>query len=267
MPASPADSALYGALFNDAETAQLFSDSAELRALLLVAGSLAKVQGGLGLIPSEAAAFLHRASFEVQIDPAGLAAETARQGQPLPGLIQAFHKAAEAPEFSRHFLAAAAPEAVLQTARALRLKRLASLWQERLAGLTAALAPSASAWAAALAGHQAALARLTPELSRAGAVTPEVAADLARALGLGLPAGTPPLAEFATFMAGLTQSLARMAEDLTPEAPGLPLLQALAIQAQALAGALSHEAALVQILALPQLCILTGRALSLSARA
>ena len=38
----------------------------------LVGGSLAKVQGAPGLISQAAAAYLHRASFEVQIDPAGL---------------------------------------------------------------------------------------------------------------------------------------------------------------------------------------------------
>ena len=32
MPAAPADSALYRALFGDADTAALFTDSAEIRA-------------------------------------------------------------------------------------------------------------------------------------------------------------------------------------------------------------------------------------------
>jgi 3-carboxy-cis,cis-muconate cycloisomerase len=41
MPASPADSALYRGLFSDEETAALFTDSAEIRAMLLVEGILA----------------------------------------------------------------------------------------------------------------------------------------------------------------------------------------------------------------------------------
>ena len=98
MPASLAASALYGPLFNDPETAALFTDSAEVRAMMLVEGTLAKVQGALGLIPADAAAYLHRASFELQIDPAGLAAETATNGVPVPALIAAFAKAAQAPE-------------------------------------------------------------------------------------------------------------------------------------------------------------------------
>jgi adenylosuccinate lyase len=47
MPASPADSAIYRSLFSDDEAARLFTDSAEIRAMLLVEGALARVQGKL----------------------------------------------------------------------------------------------------------------------------------------------------------------------------------------------------------------------------
>ena len=40
MPASPADSPLYARLFGDDEAARLFSDSAEVRAMLLVEGAV-----------------------------------------------------------------------------------------------------------------------------------------------------------------------------------------------------------------------------------
>ena len=92
MPASPADSAIYRDLFADDETARLFSDSAEIRAMLLVEGALAKVQGEAGMIPLEAALFIERSAREVLIDPAGLARETARNGVPVPAFIAAFRK-------------------------------------------------------------------------------------------------------------------------------------------------------------------------------
>ena len=63
-------------------------DSAEIRAMLLVEGSLARVQGTLGLIPETAAAFIDRSAREVQIDPAALAAETAVNGVPVPALVE-----------------------------------------------------------------------------------------------------------------------------------------------------------------------------------
>lgn len=97
MPAAAADSSLYRAPLGDDQTAQLFTDSAEVRATLLVEGALAQVQGGLSLIPVEAAAFIQRASHELQIDPAALTAETAVNGVPVPGLIAAFRKAMNAP--------------------------------------------------------------------------------------------------------------------------------------------------------------------------
>ena len=82
---------IYGPLFGDDAVARLFSNSAEIRALLLVEGALARVQGAAGMIPAEAAAFIDRAAREVQIDPASL--ETAVNGVPIPGLIAAFRKA------------------------------------------------------------------------------------------------------------------------------------------------------------------------------
>ena len=132
MPASPADGALYRGLFGDDETAQLFTDSAEVRAMMLVEGALAHVQGKLGLIPETAAAFLHRASFELQIDPAGMAAQTAQNGVPVPALIDAFAKAAGAPEYTAWLHWGATSQDIMDTALALRVKRLLDIWEARL---------------------------------------------------------------------------------------------------------------------------------------
>lgn len=147
MPASPADSPLYARLFGDDEAARLFSDSAEVRAMLLVEGALAKVQGALGLIPAESAAFLHRASFEVQIDPSALAAETAANGVPVPALVTAFRNACNAPDHAAYAHWGATSQDIMDTALALRLKRLLELLETRLDGLLAALAGLAAAYA------------------------------------------------------------------------------------------------------------------------
>ena len=65
MPASAIDSAIYRDLFYDAEVGKLFTDSAEIRAMMVVEGALAKAQASLGLIPETAAAAIHRAGLEV----------------------------------------------------------------------------------------------------------------------------------------------------------------------------------------------------------
>jgi 3-carboxy-cis,cis-muconate cycloisomerase len=140
MPASPADSAIYRRLLGDDETAQLFSDSAEVRAMLLVEGALARVQGELGLIPATAAAFIDRAAREVVIDPSALAAATALNGVPVPGLLAAFRKAAEAPEPMQYLHWGATSQDIMDTALALRLRRVLDLWKARLDGLVGDLA-------------------------------------------------------------------------------------------------------------------------------
>lgn len=145
MPAAPADSALYGRLFGDADVARLFSDSAEIRAMLLVEGALARVQGALGLIPADAAAFIDRAAQEVQIDPSGLAAETAQNGVPVPAFLAAFRKAAMAPEPMQYLHWGATSQDIMDTALALRLRPMLALWDTRLGELLTHLAIQAEA--------------------------------------------------------------------------------------------------------------------------
>lgn len=220
-----ASSALYRGLFGDPETSALFSDSAEVRAMLIVEGALARVQGDLGLIPAEAAAYLHRASLEVQVDPGALAAETARNGVPVPALVAAFRKEAQAPEFTRWLHWGATSQDIMDTALALRLRRLCALWDARLAGLIGALGTLAevhaatampgrtygqaavptsfgalvASWGRPLLRHRARLAALGPDLAQvslsgaagtSAALGPQAAAvrtGLAAALGLADP--------------------------------------------------------------------------------
>lgn len=139
MPASAADSAIYRQLFSDEATAALFTDSAEIRAMLLVEGALARVQGRLGLIPEISAAYIDRSSREAQIDPVALTAETARNGVPVPGLVAAFRKAMQAPEHAQFLHWGATSQDIMDTALALRLRRICEIWDERLAALIAAL--------------------------------------------------------------------------------------------------------------------------------
>ncbi|AYF03602.1 adenylosuccinate lyase family protein (plasmid) [Paracoccus yeei] len=139
MPASAADSAIYRSLFSDDATAALFTDSAEIRAMLLVEGALARVQGALGIIPETAAAFIDRASREVQIDPAALGAETATNGVPVPALVAAFRKAMNAPDHAQYLHWGATSQDIMETGLALRLRRVTQIWDERLGDLIAAL--------------------------------------------------------------------------------------------------------------------------------
>lgn len=225
MPASLADSAIFRPLLGDDATAQLFTDSAQIRAMLLVEGALARVQGQLGLIPDTAAAYIDRAAREVQIDPAGLAGATAANGVPVLALVAAFRKAMQAPEHAQYLHWGATSQDVMDTALALRLRRLLQIWDDRLAGLIVALGRLAgdhadlamaartygqvatptsfgavvAGWGQPLIRHRARLAAIAAQLatvslggaagtlSAMGAQGPQVRAALAQALDLADP--------------------------------------------------------------------------------
>ncbi|WP_118135771.1 adenylosuccinate lyase family protein [Oceanicella sp. SM1341] len=190
MAISPFDSVMFRELYGDAEAAALFTDTAQLRAMLLFEGALAEVQGRLGIIPQDSAFFIARAAREVQIDPAGLAAGTAKDGVTAPALVAAFRKAMEAPEHAKWIHWGATSQDVIDTALVLRLRRFLEIMEGRLEALEATLAQQAArhagtvlaartraqmatpttlgakiaVWAAPLARHRERLAQMRPRL-------------------------------------------------------------------------------------------------------
>lgn len=115
--------------------------------MLLVEGALAKVQGAQGVIPETSAAFIHRASLEVQIDPAGLAQATGQNGVCVPALVAAFRKAMEAPEYAQHVHWGATSQDIIDTALMLRLRQTLGVLEARARSLLTALAAQATAHA------------------------------------------------------------------------------------------------------------------------
>jgi len=140
MSVSPFDSALYRDLFCEPDIARLFSDSAEIRAMMLVEGALAKAQGGLGMIPETSGAFLHRAAMEIAIDPSGLARETGQNGVPVPALVAAMRAALEAPEHAQYLHWGATSQDIIDTGLILRLRQALTLIKAHQTRLLRALA-------------------------------------------------------------------------------------------------------------------------------
>ena len=139
MAGSVFDSAIYRDLMGDREVAALFTDSAEVRAMMIVEGALAKVQGALGLIPEVSAAAIHRASLELQIDPGGLAAETGKNAVVVPALVAAFRSAMQAPEHAQWLHYGATSQDIMDTSLVLRLRQFLGLIEPRLRETVAAL--------------------------------------------------------------------------------------------------------------------------------
>lgn len=145
MAVTPFDSAITRDLYGDREIGALFTDSAEVRAMLLFEGALAKAQGECGLIPDTAAAAISRAAQEVMIDPAALANGMTAAGVSVPALVDAFRKAMEAPEHAAYVHWGATSQDVIDTGLILRLRRAIQIIDKRLTVLIETLADKAAA--------------------------------------------------------------------------------------------------------------------------
>jgi 3-carboxy-cis,cis-muconate cycloisomerase len=124
MTASPFDSAIFRDLLQDRETAALFTDTATLRAMLLVWGALALAQAKAGIIPEESARMIQRAALEIQIDPGALSASTAQNAVPIPALLAQFRSEMKAPEHAQWLHHGATTQDIMDTGLALRLRQV-----------------------------------------------------------------------------------------------------------------------------------------------
>ena len=149
MAISLAEGQMTKGLFGDAELSVLFSDSAEVRAMLLVEGAMAMAQGALGLIPKDSAAVINGMARDVLIDPGALAAGMAKDGVVVPSLVAAFVAAMEESEqgkgHSGFVHKGATSQDILDTALVLRLRRVFDLFDGRMAALVGTLKDQAVA--------------------------------------------------------------------------------------------------------------------------
>ena len=88
MPASPSDSRVFAPLFNSPAMTEIFSDEAFVRRLLEVEGTLARVQGKLGVIPADAAEQIAAQAGTLSVDFDRLRAGTERAGFPVIELVR-----------------------------------------------------------------------------------------------------------------------------------------------------------------------------------
>jgi 3-carboxy-cis,cis-muconate cycloisomerase len=139
MAGSVFDSALFAGLFPAGDAGRLFTDTAAIRAMLLVEGALAKVQGAQGIIPADSAEAISRATREVQIEPGSLANATGQNGVAVPALIAAFRAEMQAPEHAQYVHWGATSQDIIDTALMLRLRQSLMLIEVDLTQLLAAL--------------------------------------------------------------------------------------------------------------------------------
>lgn len=140
----PGQSPLYAALFGDPQTEALFSARAELDAMIRVEAALALAQAQLGVIPADAGPAIAAACAASRIDPASLAQATARNGVPVPALVAALRRGMEGQPQAAFLHWGATSQDIMDSALALRLARLLTLWEGRLHAVLARLADLAA---------------------------------------------------------------------------------------------------------------------------
>jgi 3-carboxy-cis,cis-muconate cycloisomerase len=146
MSVSPFDSALYRDLFGDAEIARLFSDTAEVRAMMLVLGALAKAQGAQGHHP-RGQRRLPAPRDDGGADRPGRAGEGhGRKRRDGAGAGRGAPGRAQAPEHAQYLHWGATSQDIQDTALMLRLRQ-ALLIEARIGAALGALAHLAEAHA------------------------------------------------------------------------------------------------------------------------
>lgn len=123
MTASLYDSPAWRGVFQDPDLSPLFTDTAELRATLLVMGTLALTQAKAGVVPDVSAQAIQRASMEVQIDPAALSQMIRETGDPVLAIIAQFKSEMQAPEHAKWIHHDSDTALTAATALSLRLRQ------------------------------------------------------------------------------------------------------------------------------------------------
>jgi 3-carboxy-cis,cis-muconate cycloisomerase len=225
MSVNPADGQVYGAVYGSDAMRAVMGERAYLARMLEVEAALARAQARLGLIPADAAQAITAAADVDRLDMAALAAATRNMGFPTVGLVKQLSTLA-GPEAGRWTHWGATTQDILDTALVLQLREVLALFGtdlDRLIATFAALARKhrdtvmagrthaqqalpitfgykVALWLDPLVTTRERLAQLRPRVLRLqfggavgtlaslGADGTRVAAELAKELGLALPA-------------------------------------------------------------------------------
>jgi 3-carboxy-cis,cis-muconate cycloisomerase len=139
MSVTPFDSALFGPLLSDPEVAGRLEDAAQLRAMLTFEAALALTQGRLGVIPLEASVQIAETALELEIEPRDLAEGTARDGIPVPALVERL-RAAVGDDAAAYVHWGATTQDVMDSALVMRLAGVLDIFDGRLVTLGDTLA-------------------------------------------------------------------------------------------------------------------------------
>lgn len=144
MTVSLFDSILFQSLFSDREVAQLFDDQAYVDQMLRVEAALARVQGRLGVIPTDAAQAIDTALSGMTVSAAELTDGTGDAGVPVPTLVAALRKRID-DEAGQYLHWGATSQDIMDTALTLSLGQAVAVLERELDKIVHALALMAKA--------------------------------------------------------------------------------------------------------------------------
>jgi 3-carboxy-cis,cis-muconate cycloisomerase len=256
MSVSPVDSEIFGDLYGTVEMRAVFSDRAQLQFMLDVEAALASAQATLGMVPKHVVDAIKAAARVENVNLERIAEGTRQAGYPVAALVSELGRLAGA-EAARFIHLGATTQDILDTALVLQMRRALTSIRAEVIALAKALGARATeyrdtpmagrthlqhavpitfgmkcaVWAAPLAADverldQASRRLLVVQfggaagtLASLGAQGPQVAAALAKELGLELPEipwhpTRDALAEIVAILAIICGSLAKFATDI-----------------------------------------------------
>ena len=131
MSISAFDHPFLSGLLGDEEVSAYFSEDADIRAMLAFETALAKAEARHGVVPQEAARRIAEVCAAFQPDIASLKTATAMDGVVVPDLVKQLRKAVGG-EAAQHVHFGATSQDVIDTALALRLRNILTLFGARL---------------------------------------------------------------------------------------------------------------------------------------
>jgi 3-carboxy-cis,cis-muconate cycloisomerase len=142
MSVNPADSEIYGALWETAEMRVLFSDATQVQLMLDVESALARAEAKLGLLPQQVAEAISKAARVENLRIERIAEGTRETGVPVPALVSELGRVA-GEEAARYIHLGATTQDILDTALVLQMRRALEYLRRDLVALARALARSA----------------------------------------------------------------------------------------------------------------------------
>jgi 3-carboxy-cis,cis-muconate cycloisomerase len=141
MPVNPADSPILGTLYGSDAMRAVFDEQTYFQRMLDVEAALARVQGRMGIIPSDAAAAIAAAAKVENLRTEALAASARNVGYPVVGLVAELSKAAGEAGAWTHW--GATTQDIMDTATVLQVRDGLDLVERELSAILAALAAQA----------------------------------------------------------------------------------------------------------------------------